>query len=295
MTTPQIITIVISSISLLIALASFLTSRRVQHANYKLQLELAQRPGRLQQVGPLYRDKVNGLGYGFKVVNGPSEVTVSYAMLHLTYRVYRQLAIQQIDQEVQIAIRPHEFTILGVSGKGFGFRLAPYDVEEWRLPFNLPELSYETSDGKREQEIELYFAVTASGLIKNSEPLTFGATGRSWPFGKHVRSTGHMSLERTLLGILAWEAVGQIRSNNPSAQVPHQLTKLARGRQIIFPIELQNWLVDIWEQSGSFSNKSTEMFARQLVRLRPPHPDPNLLAAVIRIISHEPPPSIYLS
>ena len=288
MTTPQIISTVTSTISIVIAFAAFITSRRVQHANYNLQLQLAQRPGRLQQVKVLYPNRHERMGYGFKVINGPDEVKVSRAILYMTYRIYRRSAIRWIDEKFEFLIRPHELKILGISGKEFGFRLAPYDEEEWRFPYDLPGLHYETGDGNRQQEIQFRFAVTASEDTKSSDSLTFGASPVML-FAERARHTAHVSLEKVLLGVLAQDAVRGILSSSPSAQVPSDLKKLVLPFDV--PVELRNWLVDAWKQAGSFSDESIEKRARTLLKLRPPHPDPDLLATYIRAAPQDQPPS----
>ena len=281
-----IISTAASALSTAVAFAALIISQRTQRASYELQLELSQRSGRLKQVTCLYPDKVKGLGYGFKIINGPDEVTVSHAALDLTYRAFRSTSLRWTDEMVHITVPSQEFKILGMSGGEAGFRLARNDEVEWRFPRDLPKLSYEAAGRNREQGLEIRFRVTASGETMASDPLTFGSD-RETLFREQVRSTGRTRIDILLLGILASNAIRGIRSTDPSAQVPSELSELASASDDV-PAELQDWLVNAWELSGNFSSKLTETFARILFRARPPHPDPAALAIFASMVSEDP-------
>jgi hypothetical protein len=268
MTTPEIISTVTSAVSILIAFAAFVTSRRVQRDSYKLQLELSQRLGRLKKVILLYPEGHERTGYGFKVLNGPDEVTVSNAILNMTYRIYRAPTLWRVDKAVEFAIPPQAFNILGLSGKAPGFRLHGYGEAVWRFPTNLPTLLDKTIDGRLNQQIELRLTVTASEDTKTSEPLMLGdRDGPMTLFRARVSSTDYVTLDKVLLGVLARDAMGAIRSASPSAQMLPGLGELL-SPGINVPAELKNWLVDAWQQGGSFSDESTEKLARTLLDIK---------------------------
>ena len=124
------------------------------------------------------------------------------------------------------------------------------------------------------------------------------------PFGTRIRSVKNQTLQGTLLGILVHDALREMYLNKLlPAQMPRELEKLTRQLPpntrielpVTVPIELQNWLVDTWERTGEFSDSRIEGFARELVKLRPRHPDPDPLAAYAENTSHDLPPSTYLS
>jgi hypothetical protein len=234
----------------------------------QLQLELARRPGRLQKVMPLLPDRHERLGRGFKVLNGPDEVTVSRAILYLTYRMYRAPTLRWVDKVVEFAVLPHDFKILGLSGRALGFRLDPYGEEAWRFSYDLPELSYETVDGQRNQQIELRLTVTASENTETSEPLMLGdESGPMTLLRARTRSRDHLALAKDLISVLAQDAISAIRAINPSAQVPPELEELVLD-WLDLPAGLRDWLVDAWQQGGSFSDESTEKLARTLLDIK---------------------------
>jgi hypothetical protein len=280
-----IISTAVSALSTAIAFAALIISQRAQRANYELQLKLSQRAGRLKQVMYLYPDKVKNLGYGFKIINGPDEVTVSQAALDLTYRSFRSTSLRWTDDMVHITVPSQEFKILGLSGREASFRLAPNDEVEWRFPRDLHKLSYKEADRNREQGLETRFRVTASGETMTSEPLTFGSK-RQTLFREQVRSTAHTRIDVLLLGILARNAIQGIRSADPSGQVPSELSGLASSVDI--PAELEYWLVNVWESSGNFSSELIEKSARIFWRACPPDPDPAALAILASMVSEGP-------
>jgi hypothetical protein len=93
-------------------------------------------------------------------------------------------------------------------------------------------------------------------------------------------------LEQTIIGALAREALQTVSSENLPALVPPELEDLTllkpdefkrelehlAGKSSDVPLGLQKWLVDAWEQAGSFSDEPTERLARTLVKLRPVDP-----------------------
>jgi hypothetical protein len=273
-----------SSLSTFIAFAALIISQRAQRANYELQLKLSQRTGRLKQVLSLYPDKVKGLGYGFKIINGPDELTVSQVTLDLTYRKFRKTSLRWTDEMVNITVPSQEFTILGLSGDKPGFRLKQNDEVEWRFPRDLHRLSPEAAGRNREQGLEIRFRVTASGETMASDPLRFGSN-RYTLFRERVTSTVYGRIDTLLLGILMKNAIQGIRSADPSAQVPPLLSKWANAD---IPTELQDWLVNVWESRGSFSSEVIEGYSRVLFRARPPHPDPTALSIIAGMVTEDP-------
>ncbi len=286
MTEANWITAGISGFSAVIALIALVTSRRTQRATYQLQLQADQRKARLKAVEVLGRDKRKRIGFGFKILNGPDEVTISDAKINITYKVYRDAAILRHDILIRLVVRSDEFRVLGITGKPFGFRLIPNDEVEWRFPFSvthyLPEIAAENDNdtGRRQKipVIELIFSVTASGNVKScEEPLLLGGfVGGKTLLGFFERNIT-TTLKDIILGTLAKDALQTIGTMDPA--VREELKDLARRGHNI-PAGLLKWLVDTWEQTGSFSDESTEMLARYLIRLRPPSPDPILLASI---------------
>lgn len=277
----------ISIISVAVAFVALILSWRAQRTH-----------GRLQAVEIAHRDKQKQIGLGFRVRNGPNELTITGAVINMVYKVNKQHAVLWNDERFTFAVQSDEFEILGITGPEFGFRLEPFDEAEWRFPFfisyYLPKISAESADAdadagpndKRHQIIELTYTVTASGKTKSSEPEKLGAyVENKTLFGYRTRGRASISLQSTILSVLAHGALLSIRS--ASLPAPGWVKDLAY-RGLDLPAGLEEWLVHAWERAGSFSDESTEILARMLVKLRPPRPDPELLA---RVTSWEGPPS----
>jgi len=292
MTKSDPVPIVISIVSLVIALLALLNSwlvRRIQRKSYNLQLQAAQRAHRLQAVEAFYRDKQKQTGLGFRVRNGPDEVTVTRAEISITYTLNDPDAILWDEERYIFDVSSDEFGVLGVTGPEFGFRLAPFDEREWRLPYSasrdLPDIpAEEGASTRRYQQINFVFSVTASGSTTSSRPLLLGRYEGQPMFGyrHNTRNIGRI-LEKTIIGALAREALQTVRPEILPTLVPPELKEpilsglddfkqelehLAKGGRDV-PLGLQKWLVDIWEQAGSFSDEQTERLARTLVKLRP--------------------------
>jgi hypothetical protein len=264
-TAPVIISTVASVISIAIAIAALLVSRRAYRSSNELQLLLAERPGRLYQVTTLLPDRHKRIGYGFKILNGPAEVTVSSAFLYLTYKCYRQPTIQSVDTCFELAIRPAEFSILGLSsrsGKEFEFGLGPSGTEAWRFPYELPDVPAEIEDGKRKQQIVFRFAVTASEDTKDSDSIVLGDSGPVTLLRQRIRYTKYAGLETVLLNALAKNAIRTIRSGSAQVQLPPVLEGLVRHNDAAEG--LQSWLVEAWREGGRFGDEQTERLARML-------------------------------
>jgi hypothetical protein len=255
----------------------------------------------------LGRDKRKRIGFGFKIINGPDEVTISYARIDLTYKVYKAVALLRHDVLIRLIVRSDEFGVLGITGKSFGFRLMPNDEVEWRFPFSVTHylkdiMAENDGDSIRHEKypkIELIFSVTASGNVKSSErPISLGGfDGGKTLFGFHEKRTG-ATLESIILGALAKDALQNPDIINPAVgggpAIRDELIDLVRrGEGGYIPAELIEWLVDTWEQAGSFSDESTEKVARYLVGLRPPRPNPDrpaLIALSEQPSAEQPPP-----
>jgi hypothetical protein len=286
---------IISIISLIIAFAAFVTSWRVQRSSYKLQLRLAEQMGRLQSVEKLYVDQVKKLGFGFRVHNGSTEVTVTQAMLRIRYTVMREKAIilgkirWGVDYEIEAD--SDDFGALGIAGPSLRLRLDRFDEREWRFPylssFDVPQ--YHRRRNVPEQYISFTLSVTASGNSVTSAPFTPWRSSDS-PFS-HSFSHGYgWSLEELLLGLLANKAVRNIESASQGLKVPPELERMMVNTADL-PAEFLRWLTDSWEKAGSFRDESTEKVARMLARLGSSRPDPELLSAVTLEISGDQPPS----
>jgi hypothetical protein len=285
----------IALISLGIAFAALLISwqaKQIQRADHKLNRQAAEEKGRLREVEGLHRNKRKGAGIGFRILNGPDEVTVRRAVISMRYTVNRPGAVWRDDVEFKLDVQSDEFGVLGITGKELGFRLLPLHDEEWRFPLSaswyLPNLPAEKEGGEdRYQQIEFTFSVTSSGHTLSSLPelLLGGWDNRRLPFGyRDQRPKSKSSLQVIILATLAKDAIRSIQSTSTTVHAPSLEALARRGPDM--PAGLQKWLVDAWEQSGSFDETQIEKLARTFVRLRPPHPDPRLLAIWIQAESH---------
>ncbi len=159
----------------LIAAAAFVASI------FALRVAKANQAGRLTAVVPLSGQHTPPVGFGFKVINGPGEITVSKIWLDIAYST--SAAIKGFKEMVSdgqkyiMTVDSAQFSTLGLTGPSPGFRLAPYDEAEWRMPytaFNFPS-EYKSDRGNEFQHVEFHFSVTAARDTRTSEPYSFGA------------------------------------------------------------------------------------------------------------------------
>lgn len=309
MTKPDPLATVIALISLGIAFVALLISwqaKQIQRADHELNRQAAKERGRLKAVEGLNRNKRQRLGIGFRILNGPDEVNVSRASISMRYTIDRPSAVWRGDVEFTFDVQSDEFGVLGITRKGDGFKLKPFHdfslkpfhEEEWRFPlavsWYLPDPPAEEEGGgdRRYQQIEFTFSVTASGhkVTSTRENLLGGWCSKKKRFGYRRQGGALSSLEVVILAALANEARRGIKS--ASIPVPNLSLDELVGRGFDMPSGLQKWLVDAWEQAGRFDEEETEQLARALVRLRPPHPDPELLAALLLAESQNQPASL---
>jgi hypothetical protein len=286
---------VLAIISLVIAFMALLISwqaKRIQRSEHKLNLAAAEEKGRLQAVEGFYRDKRKHLGLGFRIRNGPDEVTVTSAKITITYTSIDSDAILVGDEKFTLSFLSDDFRLLGMTGPEFGFSLGSRRETEWRFPYLV---SFDLSKGSGYKQIpglEFIFSVTASGIPKSSSPLRLGSfDGRKPLFGYRRGQTNFHApdLESVILGTLARKVLQSTNSAELISDLKLVLEQLARG-YIEMPAGLQNWLLDSWEEAGSFSDDMNEKLARALVKLLPPRPDP--LTALDQSLSKDQPPSI---
>lgn len=292
---------IISIISLIIAFAAFFTSWRVQRAGYKLQLQLAKQPGRLESMEELYVDRLKKLGFGFKIHNGPSEVTVTRAKMEIIYTIKREKAIImgkfRWGADYIVDMDSDDFGVLGIVGPSLSFRLPSFDEREWRFPyatsFDFPQ--YRPRREAPEQEISFTFSVIASGNRETSALFTpWGSWSSGSPFSHASSTDSGWHLEELLLGCLANEAVRNIESMSQGLKVPSELERMMVDTRDC-PAEFLRWLTDTWKKAGSFREESTEKVARMLSELGSSDPDPELLSALtLQITEFRPPSDLYI-
>lgn len=288
------ISITISIISAVIAFAAFITSWRVQRATYRLQRQIADQVGRLRSVEAVSRNENKKLGTGFKVRNGPSKVTVTSAVISISYSFIKAGRLLRQDEQSVFEVLSDEFGVLGITGPEFSFRLGRFDEAEWRLPFlasfRLPQ--DRRVEGGRKEQIEFTFSVTASGNTETSARFRPGG-GFTYPtiLGGYWRNVYNVwGLEDLVLAVLANEAVRNIEATSPSLDVPPELKRMRQPTHE-FPAGLLEWLVGTWEEAGRISDESNEKIARMLARLRSSRPNKELLVALAEAISQNQPPS----
>ncbi len=191
-----------------IAAAALVISIRAQRANYRLAQKVADQAGRLRSVEILRRDEPSA-GFGFKAQNGPSEVTITDAIVQIIYIARTEGKILHAGRKVYFSIRADEFELVGITGPQLGFRLAPYDQAHWRMPISFSEFpfSIRAEQGYNDdQHIEFRFSVTASGDTKVSEPYTLGFSRISL-----LDSTYHFE-ETSLISLLRYQMPDGMRN-----------------------------------------------------------------------------------
>jgi len=204
------------------------------------------------------------------------------------------------ERRFELYVGSDEFRILGIAGRAFNFRLAPYDEEEWRFPFlaseNLPQVS--SHNDSENSQIEFTFAVTASGDTKDSTPFLVNGHTREPLFGYRHQADESWStgfLEDIILSAAAQEALRNIRTrSSPSTElekiglsalsVSPELEQLAQAMPS-FPDAMRKWLMHTWEEAGSFNDESIEKLARTLVKLRSPYLEPDILVTLAQAAS----------
>ena len=262
----------ISIISVIIAGAAYFTSwrtQRAQRANYKLQQEISERPGHLKEITTLYRDKRERLGVGFRILNGPTEMPVTDAVINMTYTVHKHSAVR-FEEKFTLPVRAKDFGVLGISGPKFEFTLTPYKQAEWRFPLSsswyLPELT-SIDNEVLTQQIEFVFSVTVAGETTSSEPeFLFGGDICKPTFGYKYANGSRSSLEDIIVGSLAADRVNLLRRENPNSEIPSELAAINPHSDV--PSGLRNWIFDAWEHSGKFSDDSLEGLARLFLLAR---------------------------
>lgn len=283
---------IISLVSLAVAFAALMISwqaKQIQRAEHKLHRQTAEEKGRLKLVEGLNRNRSKQLGIGFKVLNGPDDVTVTRATITMRYTMNRRAAVWRDDTEFTVRIGSDDFGILGITGPKLDFRLASNHEEEWRFPYavsdRLPTIPPEKdAEEDRDQQIEFTFSVTASGNSKTSEPeyllSGLGDTRHTALFGYRFKSDTPVLLKPIVLGALANQVIRNIQLAEGPISLP-TVEHLARG-SINIPSGLENWLVSAWEEAGNFGDEPTETLARMLAKIRSTPLNPRLLKVLVQ-------------
>jgi hypothetical protein len=191
----------VALVSALIAAAALVISIRAQRANYALARKIADQAGHLRAVVPLSGQNDPPIGCGFKIINGPDEVTVSGAYLVITYctaspgDTFREIMFD--GARYRIIIPSRLFNSLGFSGPQLGFRLPAYGEAEWRTPYATFPTEYRSDRGRKSQHLQFEFTVTASGTTMTSDKYSFGLRRRPI-FGYVRRYDLELFLEREI-------------------------------------------------------------------------------------------------
>lgn len=266
---------VLSIVSIGVACLALITSWgawMAQRATARLQRQASQEAGRLQEIETFYKDKRKRLGLGFRVLNGPNEVTVASAEILLNFTIADPDAILWQDTRYRINVGSDDFGLLGISGPEFDFQLGPRRREEWRFPysvsFNLPDIII---DGNSlYQQIEFTFSVVVSGKPPiSSSPLFLGGYEEKPWFGYRNRRgwRGTPNLEPIMLGIIAQKVLKSAHSTGLDPHFKDELEGMVRRAGPEMPAGLQTWLLRCWQEAGKFSDKPTEKMARSLISL----------------------------
>jgi hypothetical protein len=268
----------IAAFSAAVSVVALITSRRVQRASLKLQLQVAQMAQRIRSVGYLVRDRHRQRGMGFRVLNGPDEITMSRATVNLEYKVHTR-SLWQHPERVELNVGDDEFGILGIKGEALPFRFKPNDVAEWRFPFSVTYWFAEDLPGapiwnqntpaKETPEIEITFSATASGKTvasDKSDPIKIGISASIEPLRGYAKTTRIVVLEHVILGALAKDVLKNEKIKiDPLIRT--EFERLVR-RGLDLPELLCGWLLRTWEEEGRFGNEDVETFARSLAAIR---------------------------
>jgi hypothetical protein len=222
------------------------------------------------------KDRLPDLGFGFKIVNGPDEVTISECYLTISYE-HKNFGALIWDKETIILedIRSDEFAILGIKGPAPGFRLRPRDEVTWRFPSSasnrfLGESTEESVRDDSRRQIKFTFRVVASGNVVCSKPFLPSGVISNTLLGFRHTAQIYGRLESLVLSVLAQDALPGLRAMPASTlsaeaeQIIKQYGAVARD----VPGDFRKWIVDLWENEGHLGNETTEEFARSLARFR---------------------------
>ena len=160
--------VVISAIALIVAI-------RAQHANYRLARTVAEKAGRLQNITVVRLDAGSRYTRGFKVLNGPDEITVTDARFLVTYSLVERNKLIGAAR-FMFTLRSTCFDILGIEGPSLPLRLAPYEEIVWRLPRYARDLDLMSTPEETtyDQFLRLQLEVTASGATAVSSKISIG-------------------------------------------------------------------------------------------------------------------------
>lgn len=144
---------------------------------YRLNRQVAERAGRLKHV-QVTKVAAGTQRYsrGFKAVNGPNEITITDAMLCITYHVTEMGEIWYSHRHVRY-LRATSLGLLGIDSPALPVRLLPYDEKVWKLPpWHVLAMPAEVTiaGSVYSQCVHLQLRVSTSGDILTSDELTTG-------------------------------------------------------------------------------------------------------------------------
>lgn len=164
--------IIISGVSTLISACALI----VAIGSQQISRQMAERSGRLRRIA-LTKMHVGTRRYtrAFTAMNGPDEVTLTEALLRITYELADEEQLWTVRRFVRY-LRPTSFELLGIQGPCLPKRLAPYDEAKWQLPRRAFNFSHTTTiAGKSyDQHVSLCLELTSSGSKLVSDSFDLG-------------------------------------------------------------------------------------------------------------------------